>query len=179
MGGRAAGRVVRNSVMAWEVSEKLSHEALVDDATFVAVHRIRAPRQTKDGGTRKYVLAGLVVCEVCDRRMDAHWVHGRPAYRCRHGFSSASTRPPDAPANTYVREDVVLQALPRLITERGHVPEFDLTAQLHDLRLEIAYGAPDLRLRQRQSGRNVARVLPVTQAVLALDWGTGAPETPT
>ena len=87
-GGRAAGRVVRNAVAAWEVSEKLSHEPLVDDTTFVAVHRIRAPRQTKDGGKRRYALAGLVVCGMCDRKMDAHWVHGRPV-GCQN---SAATR---------------------------------------------------------------------------------------
>jgi DNA invertase Pin-like site-specific DNA recombinase len=178
LGGRAAGRVVRNSVTAWEVSENLSHEPLVDDETFVTVHRIRAPRQTKDGGKRRYALAGLVVCGLCGRRMDAHWVHGRPAYRCRHGFNSASTRPPDKPANTYVREDVVLKTLPRLITERGHNPESDLTAQLHDLQLEITCVGSGLRLRPWPTGRNPARALPATQAALALDWGSGTPEVP-
>ncbi|WP_233442586.1 recombinase family protein [Lentzea atacamensis] len=179
LGGRAAGRVVRNSVTAWEVSEKLSHEPLVDDETFVAVHRIRAPRQTKDGGKRRYALAGLVVCGVCGRRMDAHWVHGRPAYRCRHGFNSASARPPDAPSNTYVREDVVLRTLPRLITERGHNPESDLTAQLHDLQLEITCVGTNLRLGLRPSGRKSARALPATQPALALEWGTVIPRMPT
>ncbi|WP_394619081.1 recombinase family protein [Lentzea sp. JNUCC 0626] len=177
-GGRAAGRVTRNPVTVWEVSEKLSHEPLVDDETFVAVQRIRAPRQAKDGGVRRYALAGLVVCGVCDRRMDAHWVHGRPAYRCRHGFNSASTRPPDAPANTYVREDVVLQALPRLIAERGRNPESDLAAQLHDLQLAITCVGSDLDLRPWLTSRNPARALPATQAALALDWGSGAPEVP-
>ncbi|MFJ8967040.1 recombinase family protein [Lentzea sp. NPDC102401] len=177
-GGRAAGRVTRNPVTMWEVSEKLSHEPLVDDATFVAVQRIRAPRQTKDGGARRHALAGLVVCGVCDRKMDAHWVHGRPAYRCRHGFNSASTRPPDAPANTYVREDVALQALPRLIAERGHNPESDLTAQVHDLQLAITCVGSDLELRPWPTGRNPARTLSATQAALALDWGSGTLEMP-
>ncbi|WP_390829299.1 recombinase family protein [Lentzea alba] len=177
-GGRAAGRVTRNPVTAWEVSQKLSHEPLVDDETFVAVHRIRAPRQTKDGGARRYALAGLVVCGVCDRRMDAHWVHDRPSYRCRHGFNSVSTRPPDAPANTYVREDVVLQMLPGLITERGHNPESDLAVQLHELRLEITCVGSGLRLRTWPTSRNPARTQRATQAALALDWGSGAPEVP-
>jgi hypothetical protein len=51
---------------------------LVDEATFVAVQRIRAGRRTKDGDTRKYALAGLVVFGMCGRRMDSHWVHGHP-----------------------------------------------------------------------------------------------------
>lgn len=175
-GGRAAGRVTRNPVTAWEVSEKLSHEPLVDDETFVAVHRIRAPRQTKDGGARRYALAGLVVCGVCDRRMDAHWVHGRPAYRCRHGFNSASTRPPDAPANTYVREDVVLQTLPGLITERGHDQGSDSAVQLHELQLEIICVGSGLRLRPWRTSRNPVRTQRPTQAALALDWGSRTPE---
>ncbi len=178
-GGRAAGRVTRNPVTMWEVSQKLSHEPLVDDATFVAVHRIRAPRQTKDGEAHRYALAGLVVCGACDRRMDVHWVHDRPAYRCRHGFNSASTRPPDASANTYVREDVVLQTLPRLITERGHNPEPDLVGQLHEIQVEITCVGSDLKLRSWPTRRNRARTVPARQSVLALDWGSRTPEAPT
>jgi hypothetical protein len=34
-------------------------------------------------------LTGLLVCEVCGRRLDGHWVHGNPGYRCRHGSTSA------------------------------------------------------------------------------------------
>jgi hypothetical protein len=26
---------------------------------------------------------------VCGRRLDGHWVHGNPGYRCRHGSTSA------------------------------------------------------------------------------------------
>ncbi|RSM72928.1 hypothetical protein DL991_32540 [Amycolatopsis sp. WAC 01375] len=74
-GGRGSGAVRRNTVGEWEISEHLAHAPLVDDATFVAVQRIRADRRTKDGSTRKYALAGLVACRVCGRRMDAHWVH--------------------------------------------------------------------------------------------------------
>lgn len=59
-----AGRVVRNSVAVWEVSEKLSHEPLVDDTTFIAVHQIRATQQTKDGEQRHYSLAGLTLWAV-------------------------------------------------------------------------------------------------------------------
>lgn len=72
-----------NLVQEWEVSESLAHVPLVDEATFVAIQGIRAGRLTKDGDRREYALAGLVVRGVCGRRMDAHWVHNRPGYRCR------------------------------------------------------------------------------------------------
>src|SRR5207237_655347 len=37
-----------------------------------------------------------------------------PAYRCRHGHSSATTPDPARPKNTYVREDHILPHLPVL-----------------------------------------------------------------
>ncbi|MFI0470738.1 zinc ribbon domain-containing protein [Saccharopolyspora sp. 5N102] len=67
-----------NSLKEWEVSEQLAHAPLIDESTFIAVQRVRAARPTKDGEMREYALAGLVVCGECGRRMDAHWVHGRP-----------------------------------------------------------------------------------------------------
>lgn len=169
-GGRGAGRVRRNAETEWEVSAKLSHEALVDDATFVAVHQIRASRPTKDGERREYALAGLIACGVCGRKMDAHWVHGRPGYRCRHGFNSAAARPAGAPGNTYVREDAVLPELSQLINDRGHSPGPDLIGQLRDLGVDVVYGAAGLGLRPVQKGRCAVYVLPATQPTLDLDW---------
>ena len=90
------------------VSKTLAHPALVSEADFVAVQHVRASRECKDGATRDYVLAGLVQCRLCGRRMDSHWVNGRSGYCCRHGHNSARARPVDAARNVYVREDVLL-----------------------------------------------------------------------
>lgn len=97
----------------WAVSHAVSHLSLVSEADFVAVQGLRAPRGCKDGATRSYVLAGLVQCRLCGRRMDSHWVNGRAGYRCRHGYNSSRTRPRDTPRNLYVREDVLLARLVR------------------------------------------------------------------
>jgi site-specific DNA recombinase len=43
--------------------------------------------------------------------MESTWSNGHPAYRCRHGSSSATKPAPDRPRNVYLRED---QILPRL-----------------------------------------------------------------
>jgi hypothetical protein len=43
--------------------------------------------------------------------MDAHWVHQRAGYRCRHGYRSTTSRPLDAPENIYLREDEILQRI--------------------------------------------------------------------
>jgi hypothetical protein len=91
----------------------VSHLALVSEKDFVAVQGLRAMRECEDGATRSYVLAGVVQCRLCGRRMDSHWVNGRAGYRCRHGYNSSRPRPPDALRNLYVREDVLLSRLVR------------------------------------------------------------------
>jgi Recombinase zinc beta ribbon domain len=146
--------VRRNPVAEWEVSEQITHSALVDGATFLAVQRIRAGRVTQDGEVRQFVLAGLAVCGVCERRMDAHWVHGRPAYRCRHGYTSATPRPPGAPRNVYHREDHLLDVLPALLAdpigddaERNPSQE-DLVGVLRERGLQIVCTHHDRQLRR-------------------------------
>jgi site-specific DNA recombinase len=64
------------------------------------------------------VLAGyfplLAAGGTCGRRMESAWSNGKPAYRCRHGHTSASLPDPGRPKNAYVREEVVLAQLPTL-----------------------------------------------------------------
>jgi site-specific DNA recombinase len=63
---------------------------------------------------RRYLLAGLLACGVCGRRMESAWSNGRAAYRCRHGRTSAMALDPSRPRNIYVREDKLLPHLPAL-----------------------------------------------------------------
>jgi hypothetical protein len=63
---------------------------------------------------RRYLLAGLLSCGVCGRRMESAWTNGKPVYRCRHGRISAMAPGPARPKNTYVREDKLLPHLPGL-----------------------------------------------------------------
>ena len=93
------------------VSRTVAHPALVSEADFLAAQQIRAARVNGDGALRRYLLAGLLIRGLCGRRMDAHWVNGRPGYRCRHGHNSTRTGSPDRPRNLYVREDVLLAEL--------------------------------------------------------------------
>ncbi len=89
----------------------MTHPALIDEKTFLEVQGMRAARLTQHGDTRTYVLAGLVQCQLCGRRLDSHWVNGRPGYRCRHGHTSARNRPPELAKNVYIREDRLLDDL--------------------------------------------------------------------
>ena len=63
---------------------------------------------------RRYLLAGLLVCGTCGRRMESAWSNGKPAYRCRHGHTTASAPGPERPKNAYVREDRIVPHLPAL-----------------------------------------------------------------
>ncbi|MFD0204714.1 hypothetical protein [Saccharothrix carnea] len=51
--------------------------------------------------------------------MDAHWVHGRPGCRCRHGYSSARPRPADGPKPVYWREDRLLEHVAVAVESSG------------------------------------------------------------
>jgi DNA invertase Pin-like site-specific DNA recombinase len=105
-----------NPAHDWVISKHAVHEALVSEQDFIAVQTIRAARPTEDGGTRTYLLSGLLRCAICGRRMDAHWIHSRPGYRCRHGHRSARSTDAARPKNLYIRED---DALVRLIEMQG------------------------------------------------------------
>ncbi|KOX19744.1 hypothetical protein ADK67_32900 [Saccharothrix sp. NRRL B-16348] len=103
----------------WAISFDVAHTPLVGMREFTQVQKVRARRPNGDGGERRYLLAGLLVCGACGRRMDSHWVHGRPGYRCRHGYTSARPRLLGAPALLYWREDRLLERIVVVAAEQG------------------------------------------------------------
>jgi hypothetical protein len=158
---------MRKPATEWEISGQLAHIPLIDDITFVAVQAVKAQRPTKDGASRQYALAGLVVCGICDRRMDSHWLHSRPGYRCRHGYNSASGRPADAPRVAYVREDLLLARLGSVAQkDRGDEP----VDWLRQRGLEIVHGPGGLRARKAERGRIVVPASVMTALTLPLEW---------
>jgi len=99
----------------WVISTRPAHPALVSEEDFIAVQNIRAERDNgRTVGERRYLLAGLLRCGICGRRLESCWANNRPAYRCRHGHSSATTPDPARPKNLYLREDQVLTHLTAL-----------------------------------------------------------------
>ena len=95
----------------WVISNYPAHAALVSEADFIAAQDTTAPRGPAGPAVRRYLLAGLITCGRCGRRLESAWSYGRAAYRCRHGYTSATVPDPARPKNAYVRED---QILPRL-----------------------------------------------------------------
>jgi hypothetical protein len=85
------------------LSAKAADPALVTEQDFVAAQQIRAARPVTDGQTRRFALAGLIHCGVYDWRLDSHWNHGRPTYRCRHGHTSTQCAGQPRPKTLYIR----------------------------------------------------------------------------
>jgi hypothetical protein len=104
----------------WVISNRSAHEALVSEEDFIAaqdVHAARGPVPEGDPAgpkRRGYLLSGLLVCGACGRRMESAWSNGRPAYRCRHGHTTAAKPDPGRPKKAYVREDRIVAHLPAL-----------------------------------------------------------------
>jgi site-specific DNA recombinase len=103
--------VQRNLSEGWVISKQLVHAALVSKADFHAAQDIAAPRGPAGPAVRRYLLAGLLACGRCGRRLESAWSNGKPAYRCRHGYTSAAGLEPGRSPNTYVREDQILPHL--------------------------------------------------------------------
>ena len=85
--------------------------ALVSEADFIKAQDTAAPRGPAAPAVRRYLLAGLLTCGRCGRRLESAWSSATPAYRCRHGHASAASPDPGRPKTTYVREDQVLPHL--------------------------------------------------------------------
>ena len=98
----------------WVISKQPVHPALVSEADFIAAHEVDAPRGPAGQAARRYLLAGLLACGRCGRRLESAWSNGKPAYRCRHGHPSATRPDPARSRNTYVREDQILSHLAAL-----------------------------------------------------------------
>src|SRR6266702_4682009 len=101
----------------WVISARPAHPALVSEDDFITAQDISAARGPVPQGEpvlRRYLLAGLLACGLCGRRMESAWTNGKPAYRCRHGRTSAMAPDPARPRNTYIREDKLLPHLPAL-----------------------------------------------------------------
>jgi DNA invertase Pin-like site-specific DNA recombinase len=117
-GGTGHREVMRwNRAEDWVISTRMAHPGLVSEADFIAAQAVHSHRPTSDGTARTYLLAGLLKCRRCGRRMDAHWVNDRPGYRCRHGRTSAKRPTGDHPKSLYRRED---QLLTELATHLAH-----------------------------------------------------------
>ena len=80
------------------VDEATPELVLISEADFIAAQDVNAAdRSAPQGGPvlRRYLLAGLLACGACGRRMESAWSNGRPwRDRCRHGHAFAPSAGP-------------------------------------------------------------------------------------
>jgi site-specific DNA recombinase len=97
-----------NAAEQWVISATLAHPGLVSEEDFVAAQAISAVTGPDTDEPHIYLLVGLLRCGICDRALDSHWTYRSPAYRCRHGHTSAQSATTSRPKNVYVRQDVAI-----------------------------------------------------------------------
>jgi len=98
----------------WVISARPAHPAIISEADFIAAQGLAAQRGPDSPAGHYYLLAGLVRCGICGRLLESCWSNGKPAYRCRHGHTTATRPDPAGPPNAYIREDQILPRLPAL-----------------------------------------------------------------
>jgi hypothetical protein len=81
----------------WVISKHPAHPALVSEADFITPQDATVPRGPVGPAARQYLLAGLLACARCGRRLESTGSNGRPAYRCGHGYTSAAGTDPAGP----------------------------------------------------------------------------------
>jgi site-specific DNA recombinase len=58
----------------WAISRHVAHPPLVTEEQFVRVQAVHTAPVPVDGERRTYLLAGVVVCGICGRLLDSHWL---------------------------------------------------------------------------------------------------------
>ncbi len=122
-----------NDQSEWIWSEQPSQQPLITREEWEAVqakfrtNQRKRARVAKEGHT--YILAGLLTCGQCGRRMTGTWNHERPYYRCQADRDSTTTDP-EHPTRMYVREDKIIPHLDTWMTQLFEEPNLDDTCRL-------------------------------------------------
>jgi site-specific DNA recombinase len=111
------GRVRWNPKHAWIYSEQPAHEPLVSNDDFDRVQALigaRAWRHKPHKPTpthRVYLLRKRLRCGICQRRLQGHWVHAQPYYRCSFPPEYQAANELAHPRTVYLREADLLSHL--------------------------------------------------------------------
>ena len=103
-----------NPPSEWIWSNEVTHPPLVPRELFDAAQamfdrtKVAATRTPAPG--RSYMLAGLMCCDVCGKRMQGQWNHGRAYYRCRYR-DDYPVGEAEHPKSVYVKEELVIPHL--------------------------------------------------------------------
>jgi site-specific DNA recombinase len=98
----------------WVWSDKIVQPPIIARRHFEQVQALlngRASDPAKHKPHRSqhpYALRGCVWCGLCDRRMQGHWVHQAPYYRCRFPADYALANRVEHPLSVNLREDAII-----------------------------------------------------------------------
>ena len=86
-----------NQPEGWVISKRPAHPALVSEADFIAAQDATAPRGPAGPAVRRYLLAGLLACGRCGRRLKWAWSTAGPPTAAATDIPPPSLRNPDGP----------------------------------------------------------------------------------
>lgn len=143
-----AVRMEENPPQDWVFSSSETHEALVSPEVFEKVQGLLRPRRKQPralaAGRDPYTLRGLAWCDACGRRMTGTMITGHRYLRCRlqttqyaHNAELERTHPRSA----YLREDKVVDAISRWVSEEFSPERVDEAAA--SLAAAAAEGQPE------------------------------------
>ncbi|MBK1788309.1 recombinase zinc beta ribbon domain-containing protein [Prauserella cavernicola] len=110
-------KLVWNNKDAWISSTDPVHEPLVDADTFARAQTLLAAhgkgRNTRNRHRvkRTYALRGLLLCGLCQRRMQGQYTREQPYYRCRFPTEYGLANKVIHPRNVYLAERDILPTL--------------------------------------------------------------------
>ncbi len=111
------GRMRWNPTNAWIFSEQPAHDPLIAKDDFDRVQAMIGARawrhkpHTPTPTHRVYVLRKRLRCGLCARRLQGHWVHAQPYYRCSYPPEYRAATGLDHPRTIYLREADLLPHL--------------------------------------------------------------------
>ena len=136
------------------------HDALVTHEQFDAAQAMFAARSAAPRGNqiegRHYLLAGLMHCGVCGRRMQGQWNHGRAYYRCKFP-SDYPDGDLEHPKSIYVKEDAVVPGLDGWLATLFDDDHIDDTC---DRLAGVSEPEPDTEQHEASTTRSDQRVRP-------------------
>jgi hypothetical protein len=125
-----------NDQAAWVQSDEISHPPIVSEDTFAQVQQLLISRRTRTGPRQRisarhvYALAGQVVCDACDRKMQASRANGYVYYRCRFAAEYAVANKISHPRNILIREAELVPALDEWLASQFEPDRVDATIDI-------------------------------------------------
>jgi hypothetical protein len=143
----------------WIFSDDIVHPPIIDAETFRRAQDLLSARKGERGGHKPhrsrhaYAVRELLLCGICDRRMQGHWANAAPYYRCRFPSEYALANHVGHPLNVTLRQDILLDPLDECLASKFG-PEY-LPGTIDELAAVITRMRSPLGSRDRRPDRRM------------------------